>query len=398
MKILMVAPTPFFADRGCHVRILGEIQGLQELGHEVVVCTYPLGRDVAGVQIARTWPVPWYRKLSAGPSGHKYYMDFLLLGLVRKWIRTWQPDIVHAHLHEGAWVASWALGRRQIPLVFDYQGSLTDEVLAHSFTRRDSLQYRLLRRIESWVDRRADVVITSTGNAVDELVSSFQVPHDRVRSVTDGVDVDQFQPSQNGQAIRDRYRITPGTPLIVYTGLLNFYQGIDLFLESLSVLKRNRRGYHALLVGYPNIEAYQAKAKALGIEDCTTFTGRIPFEEVPQLLAASDIAVSAKLPGSEGNVKLYTYLSSGLPTVVFDTPINREIIADTGVLVPDVNASAFAEGLEQLLQSPNRWPTLGAAARKRAVEQFAWRSVAQRLVSVYDDVRSTTSQGNSVHG
>src|SRR4030095_11361156 len=71
-RILMVAPTPFFADRGCHVRILGEAQALIELGNEVKICTYPLGRDVPGIPTERTLPVPWYRKLSAGPSVHHF--------------------------------------------------------------------------------------------------------------------------------------------------------------------------------------------------------------------------------------------------------------------------------------------------------------------------------------
>lgn len=384
MKILMVAPTPFFADRGCHVRILGEIQGLQALGHEVVVCTYPLGRDISWVKTARTWPVPWYRKLSAGPSWHKYYIDVMLLALTRRWIRRWQPDIVHAHLHEGGAIAAAALGQRRIPLVLDYQGSLTDEVVAHRFTRCGAPQHRLLRRIEAWVNRRADAVITSTGEAARQLIHEFGVPLQRVHTITDGVDVEQFGAARNGQAVRRQYGIPQGCPLIVYTGLLNEYQGIDLLLEALSALKQTQQEFHALLVGYPNIESYQAKAQQLGLAQCTTFTGRVPFEQVPQLLAASDIGVSAKLPGSEGNIKLYTYLSSGLPSVVFDTPMNREILGEAGVLVPEVSATAFARGLQELLQVPQRWSALGALARERAVRHFSWRSIAERIIAVYE--------------
>ena len=392
LRILMVAPTPFFADRGCHVRILGEIQGLQSLGHEVVICTYPLGRDVPGVRTARTWPVPWYRKLSAGPSIHKYYIDLLLTGLVRRWIRRWQPDVIHAHLHEGVCIGAAALGRRRIPLVLDYQGSLIEEVVAHQFTKTGAPQHRVLHTIERWADHRADAIITSTAAAVTKLSEEFQVPQDRLHIVTDGVDVEQFQPRRNGTDIRKRFGVPDGRPLIVYTGLLNRYQGIDLLLESLSRVKQTGRPFHALLAGYPNEERYRAMAKTLGIADEVTLPGRLPFDLMPELLAASDIAVSAKLPSSEGNVKLYTYLSAGLPTVAFDTPMNREILGEAGVLVPLVNPAAFAEGLSFLLDQRARWEGLSRQARERAVSQFSWRSVAQRIEQVYAQVRSPRSR------
>ncbi|MGC8833187.1 MAG: glycosyltransferase family 4 protein, partial [Armatimonadota bacterium] len=74
-RILMVAPTPFFADRGCHVRILEEARALQNIGHKVVVVTYHNGRNVPGVEVRRIPRIPWYKKLEAGPSIHKCYLD-----------------------------------------------------------------------------------------------------------------------------------------------------------------------------------------------------------------------------------------------------------------------------------------------------------------------------------
>ena len=158
----MVAPTPFFADRGCHVRIHGEAKALEALGHEVLICTYPLGRDVEGLNIKRTWSVPWYSKLSAGPSWHKYYIDLMLLALTAKWIRKWKPDVVHAHLHEGACIANLALLGKKIPLILDYQGSLVGETTAHGFMRKGGLHYRILSAVECWIEKRADVIMTST--------------------------------------------------------------------------------------------------------------------------------------------------------------------------------------------------------------------------------------------
>ena len=53
MKILHIAPTPFFADRGCHMRILGEVLQLRAMGHQIVIATYHNGRNVKDLVIKR---------------------------------------------------------------------------------------------------------------------------------------------------------------------------------------------------------------------------------------------------------------------------------------------------------------------------------------------------------
>jgi len=78
IKVLMIAPTPFFADRGCHVKILEEIRSLTKRGVVVKLVTYHIGRNIEGLDIERIIKIPWYKKLEAGPSIHKYYLDLLL--------------------------------------------------------------------------------------------------------------------------------------------------------------------------------------------------------------------------------------------------------------------------------------------------------------------------------
>lgn len=73
MRILMIAPTPFFADRGCHTQIYEEIKALQALGHVIVLCTYGLGQEMPQVKTVRSFVFPWYKKLSAGPSYTKFF-------------------------------------------------------------------------------------------------------------------------------------------------------------------------------------------------------------------------------------------------------------------------------------------------------------------------------------
>lgn len=62
------------------------------------------------------------------------------------------------------------------------------------------------------------------------------------------------------------------------------------------------------MIGYPNVERYQEMAEQLGIHWSVTFTGRIPYEECAQSLAAGDFALAPKNSLSEGQLKLFNYM------------------------------------------------------------------------------------------
>ena len=193
-RILMIAPTPFFADRGCHVRILGEAKALIALGHQVVLCTYFLGRDVEGIPTERTVMIPWYNKLSAGPSWHKLYIDILLLSKVLRACRNFRPDIIHAHLHEGILIGKIASLIFRVPLVADLQGSLTDELVAHKFLPNLKPVIRFVSWMEKKINQMPAHLIVSSTHTAQACVNLYGIAADRVTSVMDGVDLDIYRP------------------------------------------------------------------------------------------------------------------------------------------------------------------------------------------------------------
>src|SRR5262245_5400296 len=189
-RILMIAPTPFFADRGCHVRILGQAKALLRLGHQVTLCTYHLGRDVDGIPTERTLAVPWYQKLSAGPSWHKFYIDLLLLWRVLVACRKSRPEIIHAHLHEGIVIGKIASRLFGVSLVADLQGSLTDELLAHKFIPNVRWVIGFVRWVEKRISRMPAHLIVSSRHTAQICIGLYGVSEDRVTSLMDGVDLE----------------------------------------------------------------------------------------------------------------------------------------------------------------------------------------------------------------
>lgn len=390
LRILMIAPTPYFADRGCHVRILEEARALVQRSHDIRIVTYHLGRDMPGIPTCRIPQIPWYRKLSAGPSWHKPYLDMLLFFKAAAVARRFRPDLIHAHLHEGAFLGIFLKKLLCVPLVFDCQGSMTSEIVDHGFVRPGSLTYRLFRRVEGFVNAGADRIIASSGPAARELLEKWGVRHGKVTSLMDGVDTDQFSPGSGGE-IRGELHLPPHVPVAVFLGVLNRYQGIDILLEVVKVLKGKDVPLHFLVMGFPE-ERYRRIAEESGIGDRITFTGRIDYREASRYLSAGDVALSPKISRAEANGKLFNYMACGLPVLAFDTPVNREILGDAGVYAAFGDVADFAERLETLAADGERRRKLAEQVRARAVLDHSWKRRGEQLEEVYRGLLSRQAE------
>jgi len=378
-RILMIAPTPFFADRGCHVRIFEETRALQALGNEVAICTYHLGRDLPDLEIHRTINVPWYRKLEAGPSLHKLYLDLLLLFKSLSVARRFKPHLIHAHLHEGVAVG-YLVGRLlKLPVIGDFQGSLTGELKGHGFLGGNPFLFSLLHGGECLIDKLPDVAVTSSSRVADELREKFGVKE--VVVALDGVNTEEFRPGLPYDDLP--LKIPKGRKVVAYLGLLTKYQGLDCLLETIPLVLEGFRKAHFLIMGYPNVERYRKRAEDLGIAENVTFTGRIDYRLAPRYLALGDVAVSPKLAETESNGKLCNYMASGLPTVAFDTPVNREILGEWGVYARLDRPASLAKALLKALNDETWAKELGARLRERAVERFSWDNTARKLMECY---------------
>jgi len=391
-RVLKVAPTAFFSDYGCHVRILEETRALQRLGHQVVICTYHPGSDPAGVCVRRALNTPWWRTVRVGSSRRKFFYDFWLLLKTFETALAFRPDIIHAHLHEGALIGSLVGRVLGVPVVFDFQGSLTSEMVDHRFLDPASFWYRPLRLLEWVIDHWAAVIVTSSRNAAEILTREFGYPRARVRTIPDCVDATTFRPRwlrsdlEKIQDLRGRLGIPPDRKVVVYLGLLAEYQGTGLLLEAARRLIGRGLPVHFLIMGFPAEDYYRHRAEELGIGPFVTFTGRISYALAPDYLLVGDVAVSPKLSETEGNGKLLNYMACGLPTVAFDTPVAAEILGDAGVYARAGDPDSLARCLGELLTDPERASALGRRLRRRAEAYFSWDWAALQFLELYKEL------------
>lgn len=388
--ILMIASTSFFSDYGNHVRIWEEARTLQQRGHRLVLATYHNGDDMPGLDIRRSWDVPWIKRAVVGSSRHKLYLDVGLAWRALRVALEVRPDILHAHTHEAAAIGLPLQRLLNIPLILDYQGSMTSEMLDHGFIKPTNPLFIPLTRLERWINRQADAVTTSTRNAAALLRRDGSVAPERLYVIPDGVDTERFRPYDGSPAweaqrveLRAQLGIPEGRRIIVYIGLLAPYQGTNVLIQAARILTSRRPEVHFLIMGHPDPHSYRRYAESLGVSSHVTLPGRIFYRDLHSYLALGEVAVAPKMSLTEGNGKIANYMAMGLPTVAFETPVAREFLGDTGVYARLGDAEDLAAKLEFVLDNPDLAARLGAAARARAVAELSWERSIRAMESVY---------------
>lgn len=381
----MIAPNPFFVNRGFGVLVLEQARALKRRGIHVEVVAYHTGQELPDLTVHRTLPFPGYSASKIGPSLSRLPLWVLLLVKTFLVARRMRPDVLHGHLHEGALIAAIVARLTGIPWVFDFQGSLTLEMAEKGALRRGSMPFRAVAFVEGMIDRRALLIFVKSQLMENDLVDRFRVDATRILRVMDGADPDIFSPREADAELRRQLGIDEAATVICYLGLLTLQQGTERLLAATAQIVKQQPNVHMLIIGYP-IDGWDARARELGIERHVTFTGQVDHHLAPEYLAVADLAAAPKVSDAEGNVKVYDYMSMALPVVAIDSTGNRELLGDDGYYVTGHEPDDFARGVMAALAARGEWQERGERLRTRIVEELSWDSVAARLNEGYRDV------------
>jgi glycosyltransferase involved in cell wall biosynthesis len=343
MKILMIAPEPFFEPRGTPFSEYFRIQALSQLGHTVDLVTYPFGMDrtIPGLQIFRCWRPPWIKGVRTGPSAAKLVLDFFLLlkTLQRLWRQEY--DLIHSH-EEASLIGALCQKMTKIPHLYDMHSSLVQQMDNFKFTR-SKIVLRLFRFSENLSLRSAAAVIVIC-----------RALFDHAAGITDAAKLtlienfmDDRPPAADGEKLRRLSdEINPdGKKLIVYTGTLEAYQGIPLLLESARLLNDV---FRLVLVGgtEEQVSRLRGQIAELGLEKRVAALGQKRAQDIPYYLKAASVLASPRVLGTNIPLKVYSYLASGVPLVATDLPTHTQSInRDIAILAP-AEAGPFAAALQ----------------------------------------------------
>jgi len=380
LRIAVIAACPFPLARGTPVRILRMAEALADRGHEVHVATYHLGEGPvrAGVTVHRIRDVPSYRKLNPGPTYAKLIrVDPLLVGLTRRLLAEHRFDVIHAHHFEGLLVARAARLGRVVPTVYDAHTMLMSELPYYRLGLPPGVLRRVGAVLDGLIPRLADHTVCVTDVIRERLVGDIGMNPARVSVISNGVEVDHFDPARVVAQAGRKGRT------VIFTGNLAGYQGIDLMLKAFAIVAAERHDVRLVIATDSTFDPYEGLARELAIRDRIDIVSSPSFDDLPVLLAGADVAVNPRVECDGIPVKLLNYMAAGRAVVSFDSSAPGVVHGQTGWLAPAGNVAALADGLGRVLDDPEVARRLGQAARTYIVKSVSWAIVAARCESVY---------------
>jgi glycosyltransferase involved in cell wall biosynthesis len=298
----------------------------------------------------------------------------MLARLLRRLHRQHRFDVVHAHHYEGLLVASHAVPRT--PIVYDAHTLLAGELPTYRLGIPRWLVRAVARRLDRGLPRRADRVIAVSEAIRATLLASGASDPEHLDVIPNGVECQRF-PVEHG--------ITPDGRMVIFTGNLAPYQGVDLLLKSFATLHARRADLRLMVVSDSSFGPFEALAQQLGIRAAVEVR-QVPFPQQPALLAAAAVAVNPRIQCDGIPQKLLNYMAAGMPIATFEGsagPVRHEV---TGLRVPNGDTAAMANAMERLLTDRAMARKLGDSAREQARRDFSWAHVAARVEQVYRDV------------
>ena len=383
-RVLLVAPQPFYQDRGTPIAVRQVVEGLSQLGYSVDLLTYPVGSDiqVPGVRLIRTANPLRFKSVPVGLSAKKLLLDIPLTVALLSRLRSGAYSCIHA-VEEAAFPAV-LLGRHyRVPVIYDMQSSLPEQLATLPGLGATPIRY-LLEQLEAWLLRRADMVVSSAGLA------------SLVRQVAPQTPLREWQypsvmvPAARGDAerLRRRLAIPPDRPVVLYGGTFESYQGLGQLLEAIPAVRAVIPDATFVLVGAENGTgaAVRAQGAALLQSGALHVIDRQPRHEIPSYLGLADVLVSPRSYGGNLPLKVFDYLAAGRPIVATDIPTHRTVLnEDRAVLVPTGSAD-LARGILSLLLDPERADRLARAGRRYAEEHLGWARFVDSLGDLYEAV------------
>lgn len=382
-RILVVAPQPFYEDRGTPIALRQVLQAASELGYRVDLLTFPVGSDVdlSGLTTIRAGNPLGVHSVPVGLSLRKLALDASLVRALRRQLGRETYTCVHA-LEEMAWPALLLARRHRIPLLYDMQSSLPEQLLKH-FPARVPPMPTLMREAERWLLTRADLVVASAGLG------------DRVRHLAPGATVREWRfPSTPGEvptyealALRRQLGLPTDAPVVLYSGTFEEYQGLDDLIAAFPTILAAVPKARFVLVGADRAGGGSLGGDAQELVRAGTLkvVQRQPRSAMPVWLAMADVLVSPRAFGGNLPLKIFDYLAAGRPIVATDISTHRAVLTGQTAVLVQPNAGAIADGILSILRGPSKARELGDAARQYAFEHLGWSRFVRTVGEIYED-------------
>lgn len=365
------------------------LQALSQLSYEVDVLTFPVGRtvEIPHVRYFRA-PNPFgLRRVPVGFSAAKVILDLMLIPKLVQLLATGSYSCVHA-VEEAAFPAVVLAHRFGVPVIYDMQSSLPEQLMKH-LAFRNAMAQSGLKRAEGWLLRHADSVVSSAGLA------------QRVRAMAPKARIREWRfpsalpeaPARDVEELRRDLAIPPGRPVVLYSGTFESYQGLPELLAAIPHVRAEVPDVTFVLVGAEGAGGTTIERGHVDLVRSGTLrvVRRQPRERIPLFLALADVVVSPRAYGDNLPLKIFDYLAAGKPIVATDIPAHRALLDEDRALLTRAWSPEIASAIVRLLRDKPLAARLAASGQAYAEEKFGWFEFVRSVGDLYREVSGGTA-------
>ncbi|OKY26711.1 MULTISPECIES: TIGR04063 family PEP-CTERM/XrtA system glycosyltransferase [Thalassotalea] len=301
-----------------------------------------------------------------------------------------KPDVIHAHSPALNGLAALKAGKKSgLPVVYEIRAFWEDAAVDHGTCKEDDLRYKLTRAMETHVVKHADAVTTICQGLRKDLIGrGFN--EDKFTVIANAVNVEQFDViTEKNQALEQALSLTNKT-VLGFLGSFYAYEGLDLAINALAEVVKQRQDIHLLLVGGgPQEDNLKAQVAELGLTDYVTFTGRVPHSEVGRYYSLVDLLVyprkSMRLTELVTPLKPLEAMAQGKLLLASDVGGHHELITDhsNGYLFKADNVDNLVEKIQQVLTEKAQWPEVIAEGRRYVEQVRNWQNSVENYIDIY---------------
>ena len=296
-------------------------------------------------------------------------------------LRRESPDMVQTWLYHADLLGLLAAKTVGVPVLWNIRASNLD--MSH-YRRLSNWVLKACIRLSGWP--QAVIVNSRAGQAFHEQLGYH--PR-RWVYIPNGIDTDQFRPNLSARAaLLNELGLAPDALLIGLIARFDPMKDHQNFLQASSVLAANMPGIHFVLAGNKVDPSNPFFGKYLEKDE---LRGRLHLlgqrDDVPDLMAALDIASSSSSYGEGFPNSIAEAMACGTPCVVTDTGDSAYLVEKTGIVVAPKDPQALAGGLQKMISlGIERREALGAAARQRIQQNFQQNEVARQYEELYESL------------
>lgn len=398
MKVLAVAPQPFFTPRGTPFSVYHRTRQTAGLGFDVDLLTYGEGVDpeLPGVRIIRIPRLPFLGPVKIGPSFGKLVRDVVMVIWTVAMLVRRRYCIVHAHEEAVFWCRVLKPIFR-FRLIYDMHSSLPQQLENFEFTQSRFL-IGLFRALENSALRNADAVIT-----ISPTLASYArklMPDPSRHFLIENSILDEVMTPGEASGQSRGFHLPADRDWIIYAGTFEPYQGLDLLLRGFArIASEHPRAHLVLLGGEPaQIQELQEMAREEGISRACSFTGKVAQGAVRELMDEATVLVSTRSRGTNTPLKVYELLASGVPFVATRVPSHTQVLDDEVCFMVEPNVEGVAEGLSHALRGGPEADSRVQAAHDLYQTEYSKDAYVAKLAAALDVATGAHPPGSDQSG